>query len=209
MGCQRVGPDRQDRHGQSHCTCFVKPVRVQGLPLVRQTAAGGDTVLQNPNGFSVALGRDGTVWTWGSDIFGQLGHPDPKNQVYYPTPGKLLSIDHITDISAGADHVLALRKNGRLWAWGDDSYGELGDGAYCGYHLCARFLPVRVSVVPAARMVSAGGTIAPRSIRTVASGRGVTTPKASSAPAWSARPQDSAAHPTSPPWSTDSPLSRK
>ena len=132
-------------------------IRVQGLPLVQQTAAGGDTVLQNPNGFSVALARDGTVWTWGSDIFGQLGHPDPKNQVYYPAPGELLSIGHIVTISAGANHVLALRKNGRLWAWGDDSYGEVGDGAYCGYHLCARFSPVRVSAIPATRMVSAGG----------------------------------------------------
>jgi len=31
-------------------------------------------------------------------------------------------------IAAGSYHSLALKSNGTLWAWGDNGYGQLGDG---------------------------------------------------------------------------------
>jgi alpha-tubulin suppressor-like RCC1 family protein len=57
----------------------------------------------------------------------------------------------ITQLSAGQDHVLALRSNGTVLAWGGNSNGQLGDGG------TARTSgPVQVSGLAGASQVSAG-----------------------------------------------------
>jgi alpha-tubulin suppressor-like RCC1 family protein len=137
------------------CYCSDKPIRVSGLPKIQMVAAGGDLLGKYTTGFSVALARDGTVWTWGSDNNGQLGVPDVHFD--YPDPQKVRGVTHVVDIAAGANHVLALERDGAVRAWGDDSYGQLGDGAYCGYHTCWRSTPVRLKNLPQVRLVAAGG----------------------------------------------------
>ena len=42
-------------------------------------------------------------------------------------------------IAAGADHTVAIRSDGTLWAWGDDTYGELGNGTNA-----AEFVPTQI-----------------------------------------------------------------
>ena len=42
------------------------------------------------------------------------------------TPVKVM--DHVSAVSAGAFHTLAIKTDGSLWAWGDNSNGQLGDG---------------------------------------------------------------------------------
>ena len=44
------------------------------------------------------------------------------------TPVKIGSDTDWTAIAAGSGHSLALKSDGTLWAWGDNSYGQLGDG---------------------------------------------------------------------------------
>ena len=39
-----------------------------------------------------------------------------------------------TQIAGGAAHTLAVRSNGTLWAWGNNSSGELGDGTFTDRH---------------------------------------------------------------------------
>ena len=34
----------------------------------------------------------------------------------------------VREIAAGSDHVLALKNDGTVWAWGSNKYGQLGDG---------------------------------------------------------------------------------
>ncbi|HLY74751.1 MAG TPA: RCC1 repeat-containing protein [Planctomycetota bacterium] len=76
--------------------------------------------------FDLALGVDGSVWGWGSNTNGQLGTPATPTPVYQPTaiPG----ISGVSQISAGNAHALALTSDGRVWAWGDNSSGQLGNG---------------------------------------------------------------------------------
>jgi alpha-tubulin suppressor-like RCC1 family protein len=48
------------------------------------------------------------------------------NTNYYPA--QVSGLTNITAISAGWFHILALRADGTVWAWGNNSNGELGDG---------------------------------------------------------------------------------
>lgn len=100
--------------------------------------------------FAVVLGADGTVWAWGRDEAGQLDNT-PGNPVGWPMQitGRYSGI---TQVSGGFDHVLALKSNGTVLAWGDNGNGELGDGGTASVTG-----PVQVSGLANATQVSAGG----------------------------------------------------
>jgi len=48
-------------------------------------------------------------------------------------------MDGITAVSVGYDHSLALKSDGSLWAWGDNSFGQLGDGTST-----AQYRPIKI-----------------------------------------------------------------
>jgi alpha-tubulin suppressor-like RCC1 family protein len=96
------------------------PVRVAGLTDVVAIAAGGV--------HSIAARRDGTVWTWGNDFYGQLGNGTFGGASAQPTPVKVPGLENVVEVSGGFYHSLALRIDGTIWAWGRDWFGELGDG---------------------------------------------------------------------------------
>lgn len=76
-----------------------------------------------------ALLEDNTVQCWGSNGQGNLGLGDSSiREVYTPTPVPGLS--DIIEISLGsvAHHTCALRSNGTVYCWGDNLFGQLGDG---------------------------------------------------------------------------------
>ena len=82
------------------------------------------------NGHSMALDRDGRVWTWGSNEREQLGRtPDDSNPA--GKPGQAATPAGVTfiAISAGADHSTALDRDGNTWTWGDNTYRQLGSSA--------------------------------------------------------------------------------
>jgi alpha-tubulin suppressor-like RCC1 family protein len=74
---------------------------------------------------SLALGSEGEVLAWGNNEAGQLGLGDNDNRT---SPAALVVPAGVrfTQLSAGADHSLALTADGRLYAWGDNTYGQLG-----------------------------------------------------------------------------------
>lgn len=79
---------------------------------------------------SVALDDTGHVWTWGDHTYGQLGYvtSDPqapaKPRRAKKNPDDML--DNIVLIDAGGFFTLAMDGYGVLWAWGDNSEGQLG-----------------------------------------------------------------------------------
>lgn len=100
----------------SGCYCKTTAVQVSGLTNVIAIATGSH--------HSLALKNDGTVWAWGGNSYaGQLG--DGTN-VDKTTPVQVSGLTDITAITAGDFHSLAIKNDGTLWAWGSNSYGELG-----------------------------------------------------------------------------------
>lgn len=93
---------------------------------------------------------DGTAWCWGDDDHGQLGdgttggstsHIRSKAVQVHRGSGVLT---RVTGIGAGTDHTCARRSDGSAWCWGDDLYGQLGDGTTGDPTDHQRHKPVRV-----------------------------------------------------------------
>jgi alpha-tubulin suppressor-like RCC1 family protein len=83
------------------------------------------------SGFALALSTSDTVYSWGDNGLGQLGDGSTSSS---KVPVQLPSTDFagpVTQVSAGASHALALvGSTGKLYGWGDDASGQLGDGNY-------------------------------------------------------------------------------
>jgi len=71
-----------------------------------------------------ASAASGDVVTFGSNTFGQLGHGSVGAGAH-PTPTRVLA--GASDVAGGREHVLAV-VGGRVWAWGADGKGAVGDG---------------------------------------------------------------------------------
>jgi alpha-tubulin suppressor-like RCC1 family protein len=94
------------------------PAPVPGLTSVVELAAGYQ--------HACARKSDGTVWCWGSNVTGEIGDGTLANR---PSPVPVATaINDFIQLSAGLGHTCGLRSNGTVWCWGDNSYGQLGDG---------------------------------------------------------------------------------
>ncbi len=70
---------------------------------------------------------DGTVWSWGANLVGQLGN-GTSSSTPTTSPLQVGSANDWQIISMRGTHVLALKNDGTLYAWGNNFYGQLGDG---------------------------------------------------------------------------------
>ncbi|MCX5173338.1 RCC1 domain-containing protein [Streptomyces antibioticus] len=91
---------------------------------VRELSAGGGGAGAAANPFAVALLKDGTVKSWGSNATGQLGNGTLVSQ---PVPVTVAGLWGVSEVSAGANHALAVRA-GRVLAWGSNARKQLGTG---------------------------------------------------------------------------------
>ena len=98
-----------------------KPVQVAGL-------GPGSGVVKLAAGltFALALKYGGTVLAWGNNARGELGTGDAPADHLTPVP--VSGAAGAVDIAAGWEHGLALRSDGSVVSWGDNSLGQLGDG---------------------------------------------------------------------------------
>lgn len=74
---------------------------------------------------SLALSRDGFVYSWGWGHVGSLGHGNYAN-LYHPT--KVESLSQVIEISAGGMHSACINSAFKCYSWGCNSYGQLGLG---------------------------------------------------------------------------------
>jgi alpha-tubulin suppressor-like RCC1 family protein len=81
-------------------------------------------------GFTLSVKSDGSVQSWGSNGFGQLGNNDIGMDSDVPMdvlgPDGSTSLQNIVTVAAGDTHALALREDGTVWSWGQTKEGMLG-----------------------------------------------------------------------------------
>jgi len=108
----------------------LTPVKVKG--------AGGSGNLSDIEAISagdthsVALKHDGSIWAWGDGSYGGLGYGgriDQETPVQVQGPGDKEYFSDTASISAGQTYTMALKNNGNVWGWGNNEYGQVGDGS--------------------------------------------------------------------------------
>ena len=115
-------------------------VKIAGTPLA------GKTIVQIAAGanHNMVLTSGGTVYAWGWNYHGQLGNNTKTNSntiVAVQTIGTPLAGKKIVKIAAGQGHSLALTDDGRVYTWGRNDTGQLGNNATTD-----AMLPVAVTV---------------------------------------------------------------
>jgi len=137
------GNNDEGQLGDGTVTGHSTPERVTGLPVsIAGISAGGQ--------FAEVLGTDGSVWGWGTNDLGQLNIAPPSAAVTRPV-SVIAAGSRITQISAGAGHMLALRSDGTVLAWGLGVRGQLGNGIQTQISG-----PVQVTGLTGATQVTAG-----------------------------------------------------
>jgi alpha-tubulin suppressor-like RCC1 family protein len=109
--------------GDGNKTSSSFPIAVPGL-MKKCTA-----ISAGKGNHSCAIQKDGTLWCWGDNFFGQLGigtHGDVE-----VTPKQVVALGaDVATVAAGAMHTCAIRSSdGKLFCWGLNSGGQLGDGS--------------------------------------------------------------------------------
>ena len=99
-----------------------------GVNLTRSTpvttTVGGTNWKQCGQGrdWGAGLKKDGKIWTWGQNNYGQLGRTGSG------TPA-VVSTDNVNwkSIAVGYFHTAAIKTDGTLWTWGFGAQGQLGN----------------------------------------------------------------------------------
>ena len=102
-----IGRDSRQKHSI--------PTPIQNLPKIKQISCGMN--------FVVCVDDEGTMWSFGSNRFDQLGVKETNNSY---TPEKIKkTIPPIQSISCGANHTLSLTNDGTLYSFGRNDFGQL------------------------------------------------------------------------------------
>eukprot|EP01083_Nonionella_stella_P005829 16831_1 len=76
---------------------------------------------------SLILTDEGNVWSCGKSVYGTLGYVS-KDNVLSPKRIETLNNEHIVHISCGWDHSCLISKDGKLFTFGNNEYGQCGVG---------------------------------------------------------------------------------
>ncbi|OQR95198.1 hypothetical protein THRCLA_07992, partial [Thraustotheca clavata] len=95
------------------------PTIIPGLENCTVVACGWD--------HSLAITRDGDVYSWGSGSNGKLGHGDEENRGI-PTKIMALQGKGVRNVRAGCEHTTAITNSGDMYTWGHSDSGRLGHG---------------------------------------------------------------------------------
>lgn len=113
------GDNETGQLGDGTTTRRTNPVRLTTVNDVRSLSTNGTT--------TYAIKNDGSVWSWGRNDFGLLGtgSPDPS---FSAVPVQVTALTNIKAVVVGDTHVIALRNDATVVAFGNGGSGQLGNG---------------------------------------------------------------------------------
>ncbi len=121
-------------------------VKYEALP--DKLAGLGNSVAEVAAGdfHTCARTTDGALWCWGSDEYGQLGDDEPKSPKGYPVKVAALG-NNVARVFAGGASTCARTTDGVMWCWGNNAYGELGDGTQVSKSVPTKAIALGTDVV--------------------------------------------------------------
>jgi len=128
----------------SSVVMYSSPIQVGALTNWKQVSWGSQHI--------VTVKTDGTLWTWGINNQGQLGLGTVTTFGYF-SPLQVGTLTNWKQVSSLNNFSAAIKTDGTLWAWGNNQYGQLGNGANGVYYSS----PIQVGSLTNWKLVSVGG----------------------------------------------------
>ena len=116
--------------------------------LPEQLIASNITAIAAGYFHSLFISNNGALWGMGYSYPGELGGLAPVSPYLTNRPG-LIVARNVTAIAAGASHSLFISNNASLWAMGDDTEGELGDGRFNSVTVPERIASSNITAIAA------------------------------------------------------------
>ena len=120
---------------------WLRPARAAALAAVCCLAACRESTAPTPTSgpwmtvsagsyFTCGLTRSGTAYCWGLNFAGELGEgaTDSFPADYVATPQAVVGGLQFAGISASALYACGLTRDGAAYCWGENDYGQMGDG---------------------------------------------------------------------------------
>ena len=88
---------------------------------------------------TAVIKTDGSLWLFGDNSYGQIGNDYGGNDVSlyddakeYPIQTVPIEVMHdVAFVNCGGSYTAAIKKDGSLWMWGRNQYGQIGNGEEC------------------------------------------------------------------------------
>jgi alpha-tubulin suppressor-like RCC1 family protein len=109
-----------------------------GATTPQQVGAASDWIsLVAGSTHTCGVRNGGAAWCWGQNFVGQLGSgaTNNANTPQPTTPQQVGTASDWTSLTAGLSHTCGLRANGTAWCWGENGFGQLGDGPAVAFPL--------------------------------------------------------------------------
>ena len=124
-----------------------EPICISDIP---ENALNGKNIveLQSNDSTMIAIDNEGKVYTWGENYYGQLGNGTDVEYSNEPIcisdiPENALNGKNIVEVQSG-DTMIAIDSEGKVYTWGDNIFGLLGNGTdveYSNEPICISDIP--------------------------------------------------------------------
>jgi alpha-tubulin suppressor-like RCC1 family protein len=100
------------------------------------------------NDHSAFIRNDFSVWTFGFNVYGQLGDGTTLDS---NTPLKVPGIIGVAHVACGSGHTIVVTNTGDVWGFGKNQYGQLGNGT-----IDTAYVPFKLTTINSAKYVACG-----------------------------------------------------
>lgn len=107
------------------CGCFYNESSMSSIPVQLDITEVTELFTTPYVSSTIALKKDGTVWGWGYNKYGQLG---TGNTGYPNEPMQVQEIDGVKKADLSVDHIVFLKEDGTVWVCGYNYYSVFGNG---------------------------------------------------------------------------------